>query len=104
MIRTEFICYPMIKSRHNARICWVNCGTASKSSIAGANSSKKGSVSEIGGVNIPSEPTSRKSCSKIGGIFCALFVHEDCRKQEGAAEEQGTVEDALFCTLCNAEV
>ncbi|XP_062153437.1 probable protein S-acyltransferase 19 [Alnus glutinosa] len=78
--------------------------SASKSSIAGANSSKKGSVSEIGGVNIPSEPTSRKSCSKIGGIFCALFVHEDCRKQEGAAEEQGTVEDALFCTLCNAEV
>jgi hypothetical protein len=78
--------------------------SASKSSIAGANSSKKGSVSEIGGVNIPSEPTSRKSCSKIGGFFCALFAHEDCRKQEGAAEEQGTVEDALFCTLCNAEV
>ncbi|XP_059449783.1 probable protein S-acyltransferase 19 isoform X3 [Corylus avellana] len=78
--------------------------SASKSSIAGANSSKKGSASEIGGVNIPAEPTSRKSCSKFGGIFCALFVHEDCRKQEGAAEEQGTVEDALFCTLCNAEV
>lgn len=78
--------------------------SASKSSIAGGSSSKKGSVSEIGGVNISSEPTSRKSCSKIGGIFCALFVHEDCRKQQGAAEEQGTVEDALFCTLCNAEV
>ncbi|KAG6660533.1 hypothetical protein CIPAW_03G112800 [Carya illinoinensis] len=43
--------------------------SASRSSIAGANSSKK-----------------------------------DCRKQEGAAEEQGTGEDALFCTLCNAEV
>lgn len=78
--------------------------SASKSSIAGANSSKKGSVSEIGGVNIPLEPTRRKSCSNVGGIFCALFVHEDCRKQEGTAEEQGTGEEALFCTLCNAEV
>ena len=78
--------------------------SASKSSIAGANSSRKGSVGEVGGVNIPLEPTSSKSCSNMGGIFCALFVHEDCRKQEGAAEEQGTGEEALFCTLCNAEV
>ncbi|KAG6716953.1 hypothetical protein I3843_04G067200 [Carya illinoinensis] len=78
--------------------------SASKSSVAGANSSKKGSVNEIGGENNPLEPTSRKSCLRFGGIFCALFVHEDCRKQEGAAEEQGTGEDALFCTLCNAEV
>ncbi|CAN1755044.1 Probable protein S-acyltransferase 19 [Linum perenne] len=37
-------------------------------------------------------------------ILCAVFVHEDCRKQEGISEEQGSVEDALFCTLCNAEV
>lgn len=78
--------------------------SASKSSIAGANSGRKGSVGEVGGVNIPLEPTSSKSCSNMGGIFCALFVHEDCRKQEGAAEEQGTGEEALFCTLCNAEV
>ncbi|KAG6721363.1 hypothetical protein I3842_03G108200 [Carya illinoinensis] len=78
--------------------------SASRSSIAGANSSKKGSIKEIREVNIPLESTSRNSCSKIEGFFCALFVHEDCRKQEGAAEEQGTGEDALFCTLCNAEV
>ncbi|KAG6660530.1 hypothetical protein CIPAW_03G112800 [Carya illinoinensis] len=78
--------------------------SASRSSIAGANSSKKGSINEIREVNIPLESTSRNSCSKIEGFFCALFVHEDCRKQEGAAEEQGTGEDALFCTLCNAEV
>ncbi|KAL6287058.1 hypothetical protein ACE6H2_011448 [Prunus campanulata] len=76
--------------------------SVSRSSLAGANSSRKGSVGELGGVNIVAEPTTRKCC--IGGIFCALFVHEDCRKQqEGAAESQGG-EDALFCTLCNAEV
>ncbi|KAM0956053.1 hypothetical protein ACFX1T_024339 [Malus domestica] len=75
--------------------------SVSRSSLAGANSSRKGSVGELGGVNIPEEPTTG-SC--IGGICCALFVHEDCRKpQEGAAENQGG-EDALFCTLCNAEV
>nr|GMC50203.1 probable protein S-acyltransferase 19 [Ipomoea batatas]GME21399.1 probable protein S-acyltransferase 19 [Ipomoea batatas] len=44
------------------------------------------------------------SCCKIGGIFCALFVHEDCRKQDGGAEQEGASEEALFCTLCNAEV
>ncbi|CAL9013361.1 unnamed protein product [Prunus brigantina] len=76
--------------------------SVSRSSLAGANSSRKGSVGEPGVVNIVAEPTTRKCC--IGGIFCALFVHEDCRKQqEGAAESQGG-EDALFCTLCNAEV
>lgn len=76
--------------------------SVSRSSLAGANSSRKGSVGEPGGVNIVAEPTTRTCC--IGGIFCALFVHEDCRKQqEGAAESQGG-EDALFCTLCNAEV
>lgn len=79
--------------------------SASKSSIAGANSSKKGSINETQDQegNILG-PTSRKSCSKIGGIFCALFLYEDCCKQEGIVEEQGTGEDALFCTLCNAEV
>ncbi|KAM2916978.1 hypothetical protein FF1_045832 [Malus domestica] len=75
--------------------------SVSRSSLAGANSSRKGSVGELGVVNIPEEPTAG-NC--IGGICCALFVHEDCRKpQEGATENQGG-EDALFCTLCNAEV
>ncbi|XP_019153312.1 PREDICTED: probable protein S-acyltransferase 19 [Ipomoea nil] len=46
----------------------------------------------------------RSSCCKIGGIFCALFVHEDCRKQDGGGDQEGASEDALFCTLCNAEV
>ncbi|XP_022759095.1 probable protein S-acyltransferase 19 isoform X2 [Durio zibethinus] len=75
--------------------------TVSRSSIGAANSSKKGSVGDTGTVVAPAQSGTRKSCC-IGGIFCAIFVHEDCRKQEGAAE-QGS-EDALFCTLCNAEV
>uniref|UniRef100_A0A5B7B8K2 S-acyltransferase n=1 Tax=Davidia involucrata TaxID=16924 RepID=A0A5B7B8K2_DAVIN len=79
--------------------------SASRSSITAANSSKKGSVGEIGRIDTLVEPSSRRSsCYNVGGIFCALFVHEDCRKQDGAAEQQGSVEDALFCTLCNAEV
>ncbi|XP_022771796.1 probable protein S-acyltransferase 19 isoform X7 [Durio zibethinus] len=75
--------------------------TVSRSSIGAPNSSKKGSVGDNGALNAPAQSATRKSCF-IGGIFCALFVHEDCRKQEGAAE-QGS-EDALFCTLCNAEL
>ncbi|KAL6347197.1 hypothetical protein AAG906_012778 [Vitis piasezkii] len=79
--------------------------SASRSSIAAANSSRKGSVGEVGKVDIPVKSPSRKSsCCNFGGIFCALFVHKDCRKQEGTAEQQGAGEDALFCTLCNAEV
>ncbi|KAI4305436.1 hypothetical protein L6164_028802 [Bauhinia variegata] len=69
-----------------------------------ANGSKKGSVEELGRVDYSRKHNTRSSCDVIGGIFCGLFVHEDCRKQEAAAEQQGTGEDALFCTLCNAEV
>ncbi|KAK1563545.1 hypothetical protein Q3G72_028974 [Acer saccharum] len=75
--------------------------SVSKSSIAPANSIKKGSVGDIGGVDI--QPATRESCH-IELFFCALFVHEDCRKQEGLLEQEGAGDDALFCTLCNAEV
>ncbi|KAM7524334.1 hypothetical protein LguiA_014236 [Lonicera macranthoides] len=67
------------------------------SSIAGANSSKKSSMNEYGREEILPR---KKSCCSVGGILCALFVHKDCRKQDG--ESMG--EEALFCTLCNAEV
>ncbi|GAV58568.1 zf-DHHC domain-containing protein [Cephalotus follicularis] len=78
--------------------------SVSRSSLAGANSSKKGSVGEIGGVDIQVEPPTKNSCNNIGEILCTVFVHEDCRKQEGAVEQHGSSEEALFCTLCNAEV
>lgn len=45
------------------------------------------------------------SCySMLGGFFCGFLVKEDCRKDEDHLEGQTGDEDALFCTLCNAEV
>ncbi|XP_039002406.1 protein S-acyltransferase 21-like isoform X2 [Hibiscus syriacus] len=43
-------------------------------------------------------------CSKLGGFFCSCIVQEDCCKDEGLLQQQSGEEDALFCTLCNAEV
>lgn len=78
--------------------------SASINSRAAPNSSKKGSTEEVGRINSQVVlPSSKRSCN-FGGILCALFVYEDCRKQDGVDEEDGTVEEALFCTLCNAEV
>ncbi|EOY15333.1 hypothetical protein QUC31_000481 [Theobroma cacao] len=43
-------------------------------------------------------------CSKLGGFFCGCLVRGDCRKDEDLLQQQNGEEDALFCTLCNAEV
>lgn len=43
-------------------------------------------------------------CSKIGALLCGCIVIEDCRKDDDNLQEQNGEEDALFCTLCNAEV
>lgn len=53
-------------------------------------------------VNIPVDPATKRSsrCFSLGGFF--LFAKEDCRNEE-VFEQMGS-EDALFCTLCNAEV
>ncbi|KAL7102472.1 hypothetical protein ACP275_08G123000 [Erythranthe tilingii] len=77
--------------------------SASRSSFAGANSSKKGSVESVKS-NAQVVSTRSSFCYIFGGILCAIFVHEDCRSQDDAADLEGTGEDALFCTLCNAEV
>ncbi|KAL6858719.1 hypothetical protein ACP4OV_017721 [Aristida adscensionis] len=54
--------------------------------------------------NLSSQPPIRSSRScLLGGIICALFVKGDCRKFDDS-ENQVEGEDALFCTLCNAEV
>lgn len=73
---------------------------ASRTSTLPANSSVKGSVGEAQRV----EPLPRKSCYNPLAILCGVFVYEDCRKQEVVDEQQGDREEALFCTLCNAEV
>ncbi|KAJ4963647.1 hypothetical protein NE237_023586 [Protea cynaroides] len=43
-------------------------------------------------------------CPKIGGFFCGFLVKEDCRNDVDFMHQQAGEEDALFCTLCNAEV
>lgn len=78
--------------------------SASRGSYAGANSSKKGSLESVKSNTRAASPKSHSFCYYFGGIFCAMFVHEDCRKPDEAAEQGGNAEDALFCTLCNAEV
>lgn len=79
--------------------------SVSRSSTMASNLSKIGSAREVPKLNDHVQPgKKRSSCSGIGGIFCLLFVLEDCRKEENVEEEQGNREDALFCTLCNAEV
>ncbi|XP_006590780.1 probable protein S-acyltransferase 19 isoform X3 [Glycine soja] len=77
----------------------------SPSSAASKRSmSKKSSVEDLDRVDNSRKENNQNSCNAIGGIFCILFSHEDCRKQEATADEQGGGEDALFCTLCNAEL
>lgn len=76
----------------------------SSTSIAIANSNNKPSFEALRTNGEGSSPNTKSSFWKPGKIFCAVCVHEDCRKQEGTAEQEGTGEDALFCTLCNAEV
>ncbi|GJM99549.1 hypothetical protein PR202_ga16659 [Eleusine coracana subsp. coracana] len=47
-------------------------------------------------------PKKKSSCWFLGGLLCALFVKEDCRKADDS-EQQENGEEALFCTLCDAE-
>ncbi|XXG65693.1 hypothetical protein AAC387_Pa05g3324 [Persea americana] len=80
--------------------------SASRSSMTG-NCNIKTPVREASRVDIPMDHGSKesRSCFNIGGLFCALFVKEDCCRHEGITEQQTAGgEDALFCTLCNAEV
>ncbi|XP_057544511.1 probable protein S-acyltransferase 19 isoform X2 [Amaranthus tricolor] len=79
--------------------------SVSRSSTMASNLSKIGSAREIPRLDDPVQPVNKgSSCSGIGGIFCLLFAHEDCRKEEDVEHQQGNEEDALFCTLCNSEV
>ncbi|KAK9082212.1 hypothetical protein Syun_031661 [Stephania yunnanensis] len=79
--------------------------SASRSSIA-ADSCKKGSLGEAQRVDIPVDHSTQRSSSSfsMGLLCCALFVHEDCCEHKETTEQQASMEEALFCTLCNAEV
>ena len=74
--------------------------SVSRSSTLASNLSKIGSAREVPNVNnhIQSE-RKKSSCSGMSGVLCGMFVYEDCRE-----EQLGIRKDALFCTLCNAQV
>ncbi|GJT48200.1 protein S-acyltransferase 21, partial [Tanacetum coccineum] len=67
-----------------------------------ASSIGERSKSGYGSGGIYDNGSSGGCCSKVGGIFCGCIVKEDCRNDEEM--QQGGEEEALFCTLCNAEV
>ncbi|XP_062195016.1 probable protein S-acyltransferase 20 [Phragmites australis] len=63
-----------------------------------------GLAAEDTNINLSSQSPRRSSRScLLGGLLCALFVKEDCRKFDDS-DNQVDGEDDLFCTLCNAEV
>ncbi|XP_047325570.1 protein S-acyltransferase 21-like [Impatiens glandulifera] len=43
-------------------------------------------------------------CAKVGGFLCGCVVVSDCRNNEEFMRQHSGEEDALYCTLCNAEV
>ncbi|KAJ0980825.1 hypothetical protein J5N97_009080 [Dioscorea zingiberensis] len=73
-----------------------------RSSIDG--SQKKVSAADDRNIDIPVPPPRKHSspCCILGGLICLPFATDDCRKED--VNEQAGGEDALFCTLCNAEV
>jgi palmitoyltransferase len=74
-----------------------------RSSLDGHSNQRGSSIGEAN-MNLGSQlPKKRSSCWLLGGLLCAIFVKEDCRKTDDS-EQQANGEEALFCTLCNAEV
>lgn len=68
------------------------------------NASSVGEPSKMGFQNggIYYDSGSSGCCSKIAGLFCGCIVKEDCRNDDDM--QLAGDEEALFCTLCNAEV
>jgi hypothetical protein len=44
------------------------------------------------------------ACCGFAGVLCIMFNKEDCRRIEESELEPNNEDEALFCTLCNAEV
>ncbi|KAF6154306.1 hypothetical protein GIB67_026762 [Kingdonia uniflora] len=63
-----------------------------------------GEPTKIGSINEETPILHNSSfCSKIRWLFCGFLVKEDCRRDENSIQQPADEEDALFCTLCNAE-
>ncbi|KAE9454825.1 hypothetical protein C3L33_13271, partial [Rhododendron williamsianum] len=76
--------------------------SASRSSLSRVNSSRKGSIVEERRTEMQFETPSKSAfCDCIGGICCGVFVHEDCRKEDGLADQQGAGEEALCVNSAN---
>ncbi|KAI4324577.1 hypothetical protein MLD38_030052 [Melastoma candidum] len=84
----------------------VSPSSASKSSVLQYQASRRGSDVDVErpDADITPRTSMRRSSCGICGIFCAVFVVEDCCKESRGDENQNAAEDALFCTLCNSEV
>ncbi|KAK9129200.1 hypothetical protein Sjap_009687 [Stephania japonica] len=70
------------------------------------NASSIGGPTKLGGQTLEGRyPEHNLSfCSKVGGFFCCFLVKEDCRNDIDPVQLEAGEDDALFCTLCNAEV
>ncbi|KAG8057766.1 hypothetical protein GUJ93_ZPchr0002g23331 [Zizania palustris] len=78
--------------------------TSTRRSSLDGHSNQPGSSLRETNANLSSQmPRKRSKYYFLGGFVCALFVKEDCRKPDDS-EQQANGEEALFCTLCNAEV
>jgi palmitoyltransferase ZDHHC1/11 len=82
----------------------TNSPTSTCRSSLDGRSNQRGSSTRETTINLGSQPPKKKSSWWfLGGLLCALFVKEDCRKPDDS-EPQENGEEALFCTLCDAEV
>ncbi|KAJ0975899.1 hypothetical protein J5N97_017864 [Dioscorea zingiberensis] len=81
------------------------CSPSSAFSHSLDGSCKRVSVGDDRKMYLPITPGRKSSliCFHLGGLICFLFAKDDCRKED-ANEQHAHAEDALFCTLCNAEV
>ncbi|KAG8087666.1 hypothetical protein GUJ93_ZPchr0010g11259 [Zizania palustris] len=77
--------------------------SACRSSLDG-RSNNGGLAAGDTNINLSSQPPTSSSRCLLGGLLCALFVKEDCRRFDDSERQQVDGEDALFCTLCDAEV
>ncbi|KAK3129442.1 hypothetical protein QOZ80_6BG0479630 [Eleusine coracana subsp. coracana] len=82
----------------------TNSPTSTCRSSLDGHSNRRGLSTRETTINLGSQlPKKKSSCWFLGGLLCALFVKEDCRKADDT-EQQENGEEALFCTLCDAEV
>lgn len=88
---------------NNATEAHSSPASASRSSLDGSTNRKYSAVGDVNTNISVSVGKQSSSCCSFGGFMCPLFIKEDCRKLEETDQQAGG-EDALFCTLCNAEV